>query len=32
VGRIKQPLIADPAPAGARNIRALLLAGVQDFF
>ena len=32
VGRIKQPLLAHPAPAGASNVRALLLAGVQHFF
>ena len=32
VGRIKQPLLTDPASAGASNVRALLLAGVQHFY
>ena len=31
-GRIKQPLLAYPAPAGARDVRPLLFASVQDFF
>src|SRR4029077_15284060 len=31
-GRIENPLLAYPAPAGAGHIRTLLLARVQDFF
>lgn len=32
MGRIQQPLLAYPAPPGARDVRPLLLSGVQDFF
>ena len=31
MGRIKQPLLAYPAPTGARHVRPVLLAGVQGF-
>jgi hypothetical protein len=31
-GRIKQPLLAYPAPTGAGDVRPLLLGCAQDFF
>jgi hypothetical protein len=32
MGRIKQPLLAYPAPAGAGHVLSLLLGSVQDSF